>query len=173
MKAGHKYGTVLQSIGMYTLVVNIHYSTTMRQLSPPIYAALILTCCFPAKLSQGFPMPTNKFQHHRITTNSVTSRRIPAPSFLFMKSPSNDSTSSESSSSSHENPLIQANPQNKPRRCKKTTSKRRRLVKELPYKQSHAMAIAKGRDPLLSLNITSTTCQIRSSSICRRTPCEN
>ena len=153
MKAGHKYGTVLQSIGMYTLVVNIHYSTTMRQLSPPIYAALILTCCFPAKLSQGFPMPTNKFQHHRITTNSVTSRRIPAPSFLFMKSPSNDSTSSESSSSSHENPLIQANPQNKPRRCKKTTSKRRRLVKELPYKQSHAMAIAKGRDPLLSLNM--------------------
>ena len=69
-----------------------------------------------------------------------------------MKSPSNDSTSSESSSSSYENPLVQANPRDKPRRSKKTNSKRRRLEKVTPL-QSRAMAIAKGRDPLLSLNM--------------------
>ena len=97
-------------------------------------------------------MPTNIFQHHRITVDTATRRRIPAPSFLFMKSPSNDSTSSESSSSSYENPLVQANPRDKPRRSKKTNSKRRRLEKVTPL-QSRAMAIAKGRDPLLSLNM--------------------
>jgi len=95
---------------------------------------LSLACGFRVQLSQGFIVPT---------TSSLLSR----PS-LFVNKESDDPTSS--SSSAYEDPLTQAHPRDKPRRSK-SNSKRRRLQKHPP--QSRAKAIAKGRDPLLSLNM--------------------